>query len=86
MQLKAKDWSRFWGKKAALKVPEWPSYGNLRKVTQNPHFLKKWKRGTKGNLSKIAQKVALLGKAQKHKGTQREYSLKPLNIALLNVF
>ena len=39
---------------AALKVPEWPSYGNFRKVTQNPHFLKKCKRGTKGNFSKIA--------------------------------
>ena len=39
---------------AALKVPEWPSYGSFRKVTQNPHFLKKCKRGTKGNFSKIA--------------------------------
>ena len=51
---------------AALKVPEWPSYGNFRKVTQNPHFLKKCKGGTKGNFSKIAQKVALVWKAQKH--------------------
>ena len=25
--------------KAALRVPEWPSYGNFCKVTQNPHFL-----------------------------------------------
>ena len=39
---------------AAPKVPEWPSYGNLGKVTQNPHFLKKCKGGTKGNFSKIA--------------------------------
>ena len=39
---------------AALKVPEWPSYGRFRKVTQSPHFLKKCKRGTKGNFSKIA--------------------------------
>ena len=53
---------------AALKVPEWPSYGNSRKVTQNPHFLKKCKGGTKGNFSKIAQKVALVWKAQKHTG------------------
>ena len=29
--------------KAALRVPEWPSYGNFCKVTQNPHFLKKCK-------------------------------------------
>ena len=46
--------------KAAPKLPEWPSYGNFRKVTQNPHFLKKCKGGTKGNFSKIAQKVALV--------------------------
>ena len=54
---------------AALKVPEWPSYGNSRKVTQNPHFLKKCKRGTKGNFSKIAQKDALAERAKKHCGT-----------------
>ena len=41
MHLKCKDWRRFWGKKAAAKVPEWPSYGNFCKVTQNPHYLKK---------------------------------------------
>ena len=51
---------------AALKVPEWPSYGNLSKVNQNPLFLKKCKGGTKGNFSKIAQKDALPKKAQKH--------------------
>ena len=53
---------------AAPKVPEWPSYGNFRKVTQNPHFLKKCKGGTKGNLSKNAQKLSLVWKAQKHSG------------------
>ena len=53
---------------AALRVPQWPSYANFCKVTQNPHFLKKCKPGTKGNLSKIAQKVALDWKAQKHSG------------------
>ena len=52
--------------KAALRVPEWPSYGNFCKVTQNPHFLKKCKGGTKGNFSKIAQKVALASKGQEH--------------------
>ena len=50
------------------KVPEGSSYGNLGKVTQNPHFLKKCKGGTKGNFSKIAQKDALAEKAQKHTG------------------
>ena len=54
--------------KAAPKLPEWPSYGNFRKVTQDPHFLKKCKRGTKGNFSIIAQNVAFVWKAQKHSG------------------
>ena len=45
---------------ASPKVQEWQSYGKFRKVTQNPHFLEKCKGGTKGNLLKIAQNVALL--------------------------
>ena len=52
--------------KAAPKVLEWPSYWNFRKVTQNPHFLKKCKGGAKENFLKIAQKVALVSNAQKH--------------------
>ena len=56
---------------AALKVPEWPSYGNFRNVTQNPHFLKKCKGGTKRNVSKIAQKDALALKTQKHSRPNR---------------
>ena len=54
MHLKCKDWRRFWYKHRLQTVPEWPSYGNFCKVTQNPHFLKKYKGGTKGNFSKIA--------------------------------
>ena len=46
--------------KGAPKVPEWPSYGNVCKVTQKRHFLIKCKGGTKRNFSKIAQKVALV--------------------------
>ena len=68
MHLKGKDWRRVWGKKAAPKVPEWPSYGNFGKVAQNPHFLKNCKGETKGNFSQIAQKDALAEKAQKHAG------------------
>ena len=45
---------------AAPNVPEWPSYSNFCKVTQNPHFLKKCKGGTKENFSKIAQKIAIV--------------------------
>ena len=54
--------------KAAPKLPEWPSFGNFRKVTQKPHLLKKCKGGTKENFSKIAQKVSVDWKAQKHHG------------------
>ena len=39
---------------AAPKVPEWRTDGKFRKVTLNPHFLKKCKGGTKGNFSKTA--------------------------------
>ena len=49
MHLKCKHWRRFWSKKGASKNLEWPSYGNFRKVTQNPQFLKKCKRGTKAS-------------------------------------
>ena len=50
---------------ASPKVQECQSYGKFRKVTLNPHFLKKWKGGTKENFSKNAQKDALAQKAQK---------------------
>ena len=45
---------------AAPKMPEWPSYGIFCEVIQNPHFLKKFKGGTRGNFSKIVQKVNLV--------------------------
>ena len=86
MHLKEKDWRRLWRKKAAPKVPEWPSYGNFCKVTQNPHFLKKVQKGDQEKFVKITQNVALVWKAQKHSRTQRGYSSKPPNIALLNLF
>ena len=54
--------------KAAPKLPEWTRYGNFRKDTKDPHFLKNYKGATKGNFSKIAQKVVLVWKAQKHSG------------------
>ena len=38
--------------KAAPKLPEWPSYGNFGKVTQNAHFLKKEQRGDEGKFVK----------------------------------
>ena len=68
MHLKCKDWKRFWCKKRLQRVPEWPSYCNFCKVTQNPHFLKKCKVGTEENFLNIAQKVALASKGQEHSG------------------
>ena len=56
-------------KTAAPKVPKQQNYGNFGKVNQNPHFLKKYKAETKRNFSKIAEKVALVSKAQKHSST-----------------
>ena len=58
--LKAQRLEKILAQKASPKVPEWQSYSNFCKVTLNPHFLKKCKGGTKGNFSKIAQKVALV--------------------------
>ena len=52
----------------APKVPEWQSYGNFWKVTQDPHFLNKCKGETNRNFSKIAQKKALASKGQQHSG------------------
>ena len=51
--------------KAVKKLPQWPSYGNFRKVTKDPHFLTKCEGGTKGKFSQIAQKVALVLKGLK---------------------
>ena len=59
MLLKCRNWRRFWSKKAARKLPEWPSYGNFSKVTPNPHFLKKCNGGNNSNFSKISQTVRL---------------------------
>ena len=52
----------------APKVPEWQSYGNFWKVTQNANYLKKCEEETNRNFSKIAQKEALASKGQKDSG------------------
>ena len=43
----------------APKVSEWASYGNYRKVTQNPHFLEKCKGGEQGKFFKNPPKGSL---------------------------
>ena len=44
----------------AQKVPQWPSYGNFCKLTQNPHFLIKCKRGTREIFQKSLKKMPFL--------------------------
>ena len=66
--LKVQRLDKILNQTAAPKVPEWPTYGIFRKVAQDPRFLKKCKGGTEGNFSKIAQKVSLVLKTQKHSG------------------
>ena len=62
-------------RKAAPKRPEWQSYGNFRKVTQNPHFLKKCKGGTKGNFLKNRLKSSLRLKFSKALWRKQHYPL-----------
>ena len=52
-------------KTAARKVPKQPSYGNFGKVTQNPHFLKKERRGDQGKFFKNRPKSSLRLKGPK---------------------
>ena len=47
--LKVQRLGKIFSQKVAQRAPELPSYGNFRMVTKNPHFLKKFKGGTKGN-------------------------------------
>ena len=44
--------------KAAPKILEWASYGNFGKVTQNPHFVKKERRGDQGKFFKNRPKTS----------------------------
>ena len=56
MHLKCKDWKIFLRKYTSPNVPEWPSYGNFRKATENPHFLKNCNGGDQGKFFKIRPK------------------------------
>ena len=60
---------KIFAKQAAPKGPEWPSYRNFAKITQNPHFLKKCKGRAIRNFSKIVQNVHLVWKALKLSGS-----------------
>ena len=51
--IKVQRLGKILAQKAAQRVPELPSYGIFCKITQNQHFLKKCKGGTKENFSKI---------------------------------
>ena len=71
MLLKCRDWTKCRHKQRLHKYPNGQVMAIFKaKVTQNPHFLKKCKGGTKRNFSKIAQKVVFVWKAQKHFGAK----------------
>ena len=65
--LKVQRLEKILARKAAPKVPEWPSYGNLGKVTQNPHFLKV-QRGNQGKFLKNSPKSSPHVKGPKAQG------------------
>ena len=64
MHLKCKDWGRFWRKKRLKECPNWQVMAILEWSTKTRIFWKKSEGGTKGNFSKIAQKVALVWMAK----------------------
>ena len=59
MLLTCKDWRRFWRIRRLQKCPNGQVMAIFGRRHNTPYFLKKCKGGTKGNFSKIAQKVAL---------------------------
>ena len=50
--LKLQKLEKIFAETAAPKVPECPSYGNFRKVTQNPQFSEKVQTGKQGKCFK----------------------------------
>ena len=62
--IKVRGLKKIMGHKAAPKVPEWPSYDNFGKVTQNQHFLKRCKGGPT-EIFKKSPKTLTSIKAQK---------------------
>ena len=65
---------------AAPKVSEWASYVNYRKVTQNPHFLKKVQRGDQKKFFKNRQKSSPRLKGPKALWRKWHYPLKSIHI------
>ena len=68
MQLNCKDWKTFWRKQRLEKCPNGQVMPIFATSPKTRIFWKSAKRGTKGNFSKIAQKVVFVWKAQKHSG------------------
>ena len=50
--LKVQRLEKIFAQNASPKVQEWQSYGNFRKITQNPHFSEKVERGDQGKFFK----------------------------------
>ena len=60
MHLKCKDWRRFWRKQRLQNCQNGQVRAIIASSPKTGIFLEKCKGGTKGNFSKIAQKVALV--------------------------
>ena len=56
-------------------MPEWPSYGNFGKVTQNSHFLKKVQKGDEGKFLKNRPTGSYRLKGPKQLWRKRDYPL-----------
>ena len=67
MFLRWKDWRRFWRRRRLQICPNGQVIAIFAR-SPKPAFSKKVKTGDQGKFSKIAQKVALVLKAQKHSG------------------
>ena len=55
--IKVRGLKKILGQKAAPEVPEWPSYDNFGKVTQNQYFLKSAKGGPTEIFKKSPKKL-----------------------------
>ena len=66
--LKGQRLEKILAQTAALKVPEWPSYCNSRKVTKKPAFSEKVQRGDQGKFFKNRPKRCPRFKGPKHSG------------------
>ena len=77
--LKVQRLVMIWAHNAAIKVPEWPSYGNFRQVTQTRIFWKSAKGGPRENFQTSPKKYPLF---ERPKSTVAQMALSSNKYAL----